>query len=91
MAGQCIIDSDCPAECTCEGTVVDCSRKGLTQISRQLPMYTTELRMNGNKITEISLDVMEKLINLEKLNLSDNFLSRVEAGAFQGAKKLRDL
>ena len=39
----CEDDPSCPAQCTCKGTVIDCSGKGLTEIPQELPLYTTEL------------------------------------------------
>jgi Leucine rich repeat N-terminal domain len=40
---SCEDDPACPADCTCKGTVVDCSGRELTEIPRELPLYTTEL------------------------------------------------
>lgn len=42
-AGECVIDSACPAGCNCEGTIVDCSGRALTEIPKDVPQYTTEL------------------------------------------------
>ena len=39
----CEDDPSCPAQCSCKGTVIDCSGKGLTEIPQELPLYTTEL------------------------------------------------
>lgn len=39
----CEDDPSCPTECSCKGTIVDCSNKGLKEIPRELPLYTTEL------------------------------------------------
>ena len=33
----------CPEKCTCTGTVVRCSRQGLEEIPRRIPLDTTEL------------------------------------------------
>lgn len=43
LAGECLIDSACPSGCSCEGTLVDCSARGLKDIPKDIPMYTTEL------------------------------------------------
>jgi hypothetical protein len=43
LAGECLIDSACPSGCSCEGTLVDCSARGLKEIPKDIPMYTTEL------------------------------------------------
>lgn len=34
---------ECPAGCQCEKTTVDCSHRGLKEIPRDIPLYTTEL------------------------------------------------
>jgi slit 2 len=34
---------ECPAVCHCERTTVDCSGRGLKEIPRDIPLYTTEL------------------------------------------------
>lgn len=39
----CEDDPSCPEECTCKGTIVDCSNRGLKEVPRELPLYTTEL------------------------------------------------
>ena len=43
MAGVCLIDSQCPQSCVCEGTVVNCSGLKLEHIPNDIPMYTTQL------------------------------------------------
>ncbi len=42
-AGMCMVDKDCPKECSCDGTIVDCSGRKLTSIPDNLPAYVTEL------------------------------------------------
>jgi Leucine rich repeat N-terminal domain len=42
-AGECRIDAECPAACTCDRTTVDCSGRGLKEIPKDVPLYTTEL------------------------------------------------
>lgn len=37
MVGTRTESSDCPAECSCLGTFVDCSKQGLTKVPRDLP------------------------------------------------------
>lgn len=40
---SCRVDTECPAACHCERTTVDCSARGLKEIPRDIPLYTTEL------------------------------------------------
>lgn len=42
-AGECQTHTECPAACSCDQTVVDCSGRGLKEIPRDIPLYTTEL------------------------------------------------
>lgn len=56
-AGECRIDTECPAACHCERTTVDCSARGLVEIPRDVPLYTTELYTsiyspNSNHLTK---------------------------------------
>lgn len=41
--GECMVDIECPADCSCDGTTVDCSGRNLKEIPRDIPLYTTEL------------------------------------------------
>lgn len=43
LSGECRMDTDCPSMCQCDGTVVDCSGRGLKEIPRDIPLHTTEL------------------------------------------------
>lgn len=40
---ECFSDIPCPLNCSCEGTIVDCSGRSLTEIPKDIPIYTTEL------------------------------------------------
>jgi Leucine rich repeat N-terminal domain len=42
-AAECVIDKECPNECECEGTVINCSGRRLTQLPREFPSYATEM------------------------------------------------
>jgi hypothetical protein len=43
MAGTRTESSDCPMECKCLGTFVDCSKQGLTKVPRDLPDWMETL------------------------------------------------
>lgn len=40
---DCFSDVPCPSNCSCDGTVVDCSGRLLNEIPKDIPIYTTEL------------------------------------------------
>lgn len=42
-AADCVIDKDCPAECDCEGTLVNCSGRKLATFPEDFPSYATEM------------------------------------------------
>ncbi len=42
-ADQCLVDTKCPDNCVCDGTVVDCSKKELKDIPNDIPTFATEL------------------------------------------------
>lgn len=88
-ADECFIDHACPEECFCHDTVVDCSARGLTSIPNELPSFTTELRLNRNRIQSIEThNGLTRLKHLEHLDLSDNQISSIEKGSFEGLKYL---
>ncbi|CAN8023631.1 unnamed protein product [Ixodes persulcatus] len=92
LAGDCIVDRDCPESCVCEGTIVDCSRKSLREIPSDLPTFTTELRLNDNHITKVrNSGIFKKLPKLIKLDLRNNAIADIEDNAFLGAEQLADL
>lgn len=91
-AGTCMIDRECPRECVCTGTSVDCSTRALEAIPAAIPQYTTELLLGTNQIKRIGADgLFKRLPNLQVVNLSDNEIHEIEEGAFEGADKLTDL
>ncbi|XP_059170224.1 slit homolog 2 protein-like isoform X2 [Physella acuta] len=91
-AGTCMIDRECPAECVCMGTTVECSKRGLTEIPEDIPMYTTELKLGSNKIARVKADgLFKRLPNLQLLDLTDNVIHEIEDAAFEKADMLSDL
>ncbi|KAK3799525.1 hypothetical protein RRG08_052709 [Elysia crispata] len=91
-AGTCMIDRACPADCTCVGTTVDCSKKGLLDIPDGIPMYTTTLRLGANKIKTLrATGIFRKLPNLRTLDLTGNEINHIEDKTFNKADKLEDL
>ncbi|GAB6025016.1 hypothetical protein CHUAL_010127 [Chamberlinius hualienensis] len=92
LAGQCLIDEDCPEECVCEGTIIDCSGRQLKEIPENIPTFATELRLNNNEIDKIKNNgLFQRLTNLKKLDLRSNLINTIEDGAFVGAASINDL
>ncbi|XP_070557318.1 leucine-rich repeat-containing protein 15-like [Ptychodera flava] len=78
----------CPAVCSCTGTTVDCSNRGLTEIPSGIPTSTTFLRLDRNQLTYIENDSFTGLSSLTDLYLYSNRLEEVAAGAFTGLSRL---
>ncbi|RWS18005.1 protein slit-like protein [Dinothrombium tinctorium] len=91
-AGNCLVDKECPTSCVCEGTIVDCSQKNLREIPEDIPLFTSELRLNGNSISKVRNNgIFKRLLNLQRLDLRQNQISDIEDGSFLGASNLNDL
>nr|XP_026691209.1 slit homolog 2 protein isoform X2 [Ciona intestinalis] len=91
-AAECIPEAECPSQCRCEGSVVDCSRQGLVTIPDNIPPYASELILSHNRIEMItSVGYFKKLRNLKKIDLSNNQLAAIEDGSFSGAESVLEL
>ncbi|EEC07318.1 slit protein, putative [Ixodes scapularis] len=91
LAGDCIVDRDCPESCVCEGTIVDCSRKSLREIPSDLPTFTTELDLRNNAIADIEDNAFLGAEQLADLLLMENKLRQVRPKMFSGLSSLRTL
>ncbi|MGH0167412.1 UNVERIFIED_CONTAM: hypothetical protein FKN15_052811, partial [Acipenser sinensis] len=92
LGGDCFADLACPEKCRCEGTTVDCSNQKLIKIPDHIPQYTAELRLNNNEFTVLeATGIFKKLPQLRKINLSNNKITDIEEGAFEGAAGVNEL
>uniref|UniRef100_A0A3Q0S275 Slit homolog 2 (Drosophila) n=1 Tax=Amphilophus citrinellus TaxID=61819 RepID=A0A3Q0S275_AMPCI len=92
LGGDCFADLACPEKCRCEGTTIDCSNQKLTKIPDHIPQYTTELRLNNNEFTVLeATGIFKKLPQLRKINLSNNRITDIEEGTFEGASGVNEL
>ncbi|CAL8333965.1 unnamed protein product [Lota lota] len=92
LGGDCFADLACPEKCRCEGTTVDCSNQKLTKIPEHIPQYTAELRLNNNDFTVLeATGIFKKLPQLRKINLSNNRITDIEEGTFEGATGVNEL
>ena len=82
----------CPIECSCDGTVVDCSNRGLKDMPKDVPIFATELRLNDNQIQKIrNTGLFKRSKHLVKLDLRNNQIHDIEDEAFNGLNALNDL
>ncbi|TMS23815.1 Slit-like protein 3 protein [Larimichthys crocea] len=92
LGGDCFADLACPEKCRCEGTTVDCSNQKLTKIPDHIPQYTAELRLNNNEFSVLeATGIFKKLPQLRKINLSNNRITDIEEGTFEGASGVNEL
>ncbi|KAJ8399316.1 hypothetical protein AAFF_G00413540 [Aldrovandia affinis] len=92
LGGDCFADLACPEKCRCEGTTVDCSNQKLSRIPDHIPQYTAELRLNNNDFTVLeATGIFKKLPQLRKINLSNNKITDIEEGSFEGATGVNEL
>ncbi|XP_043924723.1 platelet glycoprotein Ib beta chain [Protopterus annectens] len=66
--------SQCPSECSCTDTVVDCSGQQLKSdtLPNQFPSSTREIRLNNNQLTTLPNGFFDKLPMLQKVVLNGN-------------------
>ncbi|KAL4843254.1 hypothetical protein H8958_008198 [Nasalis larvatus] len=92
LSGDCFADLACPEKCRCEGTTVDCSNQKLSKIPEHIPQYTAELRLNNNEFTVLeATGIFKKLPQLRKINFSNNKITDIEEGAFEGASGVNEI
>ncbi|XP_022519966.2 podocan [Astyanax mexicanus] len=66
----------CPEQCSCAADgVVDCAGVDLTEFPQDLPESTRQLSLQNNQITEVTVEDLSGLLQLETLNLQNNRLT----------------
>ncbi|XP_056328547.1 slit homolog 3 protein [Danio aesculapii] len=81
----------CPAACTCNNNIVDCRRKGLTEIPANLPEGIVEIRLEQNMIKNIPAGAFSTYKKLKRIDLSKNQISEIAEDAFSGLRSLTSL
>nr|ABB21071.1 variable lymphocyte receptor A [Eptatretus burgeri] len=79
--------------CSCNNNKnsVDCSSKRLTAIPSNIPVETTELRLEFNSLSKLSPTVFHRLTKLRLLYLNDNQLQTLPEGVFDQLVNLNKL
>ncbi|KAI4903405.1 hypothetical protein NFI96_033069, partial [Prochilodus magdalenae] len=81
----------CPEKCGCTGEgAVDCAGVDLTEFPQELPDSTRQLSLQNNRITEVRVEDLSRLLQLETLNLQNNRLTTqgLEDEGFEVLEKL---
>lgn len=84
-------DSLCPEKCTCSKdlTIINCSRKKLEDVPKNIPSSAVILYLGYNRITAIEKDSFANLQVLRDLYINNNLVSSIDEGAFRGLKSLK--
>ncbi|KAM8711437.1 hypothetical protein ACLKA7_000559 [Drosophila subpalustris] len=91
MAGQSSA-ADCPAECECN-TEVNCAHRGLSEFPSFSDVSIRNihlLKLSGNRFKEFPRQY-SNITNLSHLNLSDNYIDKLDVDAFKGFEHLFSL
>ncbi|XP_078465524.1 decorin-like [Lampetra planeri] len=75
-------EHSCPFGCQCNHKVVQCSDLGLRDVPSNIPLDTTLLDLQGNKLTEIKDDAFKNQAKLHVLILANNKISKIHPKAF---------
>lgn len=81
----------CPPSCSCNNNIVDCRRKGLTEIPANLPEGIVEIRLEQNLIKSVPPGAFTVYKKLKRIDLSKNQISDIAADAFSGLRSLTSL
>ncbi|XP_053573317.1 leucine-rich repeat and immunoglobulin-like domain-containing nogo receptor-interacting protein 1 [Bombina bombina] len=89
----CGLASGCPQRCDCspQDRSVLCHRKRHFSVPEGVPTDTRLLDLSRNRIKILNQDEFSAFPYLEELELSENIVSTIEPGAFNGLFNLRSL
>ncbi|KAJ3587211.1 hypothetical protein NHX12_010809 [Muraenolepis orangiensis] len=79
----------CPASCSCNNNIVDCRRKGLTEIPANLPEGTSEIRLEQNLIKTVPAGAFTAYKKLKRMVLYGNKITELPKGLFDGLVSLQ--
>jgi len=80
----------CPSKCSCYGSRVDCSGKGLEKIPDSFPPNVRSVDLSNNRIPKID-QFPDELSEVTTLNLAHNEITFIEYDAFDNFDELLNL
>ena len=91
-----VISGQCPAKCTCLKIAkaeyfVDCSNRNFKEIPANIPVYTTNFDISGNRIKNFTNSTFHTLGKMKILDASRNLLEYMGMGTFKETQKLKTL
>uniref|UniRef100_A0A669BXZ7 Slit homolog 3 (Drosophila) n=1 Tax=Oreochromis niloticus TaxID=8128 RepID=A0A669BXZ7_ORENI len=78
----------CPPSCSCNNNIVDCRRKGLTEIPVNLPEGIVEIRLEQNLIKGVPAGAFSAYKKLKRILLNANKINCLRVNAFQDLQNL---
>ncbi|KAA8588676.1 hypothetical protein FQN60_010021 [Etheostoma spectabile] len=79
----------CPLSCSCNNNIVDCRRKGLTEIPANLPEGIVEIRLEQNLIKSVPAGAFSAYKKLKRMVLYGNKITELPKGLFDGLVSLQ--
>ncbi|XP_030075099.1 trophoblast glycoprotein-like [Microcaecilia unicolor] len=83
----------CPVSCECSeaARTVKCVQRDLERVPTDIPGYTRNLFITGNRISRVATGALRGLPNLVTLSLANNRINTLEMQAFSSLANLRYL
>ncbi|TMS17671.1 Slit-like protein 3 protein [Larimichthys crocea] len=78
----------CPPSCSCNNNIVDCRRKGLTEIPANLPEGIVEIRLEQNLIKSVPAGAFSTYKKLKRMLLNANKINCLRVNTFQDLQNL---
>lgn len=80
------IEVPCPSQCHCNkiAQIADCSNRNLIKVPTAFPQDIKRIRLERNNITELGPYSFKGLKRLQRIDLSNNNLQRIDSLAFAG-------
>uniref|UniRef100_A0A8C6TFX3 Slit homolog 3 (Drosophila) n=1 Tax=Neogobius melanostomus TaxID=47308 RepID=A0A8C6TFX3_9GOBI len=78
----------CPPSCSCNNNIVDCRRKGLTEIPANLPEGIVEIRLEQNLIKNVPPGAFTAYKKLKRMLLNANKINCLRVNTFQDLQNL---
>ncbi|KAF4519554.1 hypothetical protein B566_EDAN004758 [Ephemera danica] len=88
---------DCPRNCSCLQTLLDCAKQKISNVPQNLPHWVEDLNLNHNQLLNFHRGSLDNLTKLKQLllnrnqDLNRNKLTVIEGLSFNGLESLNTL